>query len=153
MGEIKAACPDCIIRTTVMVGFPGESEEGFTSLCDSIKRWGVDIIGAFIYSREEGTKASRIKGHIKSNIKKARFEKVMELQNEILRKRLQRLIGSKTKVIVEEEGERFNTGRILEQAPDIDGMAFIKGRCIKGEIRGCKVVKTLDYDVVVELEI
>jgi ribosomal protein S12 methylthiotransferase len=54
---------------------------------------GVDIIGAFIYSREEGTKASRIKGHIKSNIKKARFEKVMELQNEILRKRLQGLIG------------------------------------------------------------
>lgn len=153
MGEIRAVCPDCIVRTTVMVGFPGESEEEFTSLCDFIKRWGVDIIGAFIYSREEGTKAFRIKGHIKSNIKRLRFEKVMELQNEISRERLQRLIGSKTKVIVEEEGERFNTGRILEQAPDVDGIAFIKGRCIKGEIRECKVVKTIDYDVVVELEI
>jgi ribosomal protein S12 methylthiotransferase len=75
----------------------------------------------------------------------------MEIQKEISKERLKRLIGQKTKVIVEGKDETSMTGRILTQAPDIDGIAFIKGDCAIGEIRDGKIVKTLDYDVIVEL--
>jgi ribosomal protein S12 methylthiotransferase len=84
-------------------------------------------------------------------VKNERFERVMETQRGISRKRLAQLVGKKTKVIVEEEGDPYMIGRIITQAPDVDGVAFIKGKASKGEIRDCTITKTLDYDVVVEI--
>jgi ribosomal protein S12 methylthiotransferase len=149
--KIRDRIPDAVLRTTVIVGFPGETDEEFGHLCEFLTAAQFDNLGAFIYSREEGTPAARLKGHLKKGVKKARFQKVMELQRQISKERLKRLKGNRVKVIVEsEEGSRM-VGRILQQAPDVDGLAFIRGDCKVGEIRDGVIVATLDYDVIVRL--
>jgi ribosomal protein S12 methylthiotransferase len=135
----------------VIVGFPGETDEEFSRLCAFLSTWQFDNLGAFMYSKEEGTDAARLKGHLRKGIKKERFQRVMELQKEISRDRLKRLKGRPTKVIVEAEEGTRKVGRILLQAPDVDGLAFIQGDCKVGEIREGVVAETLDYDVIVRL--
>ena len=151
ISKIRDRIPDATLRTTVIVGFPGETEEEFGQLCDFLGEWRFDNLGAFIYSKEEGTPAARLKGHWKKGIKKARFAKVMDLQKEISKEKLKRLNGERAKVIVESvEGTRM-VGRILQQAPDVDGLAFIQGECKVGQIRDGIITGTLDYDVIVRL--
>jgi ribosomal protein S12 methylthiotransferase len=143
--------PDAALRTTVMVGYPGETEDAFMSLCAFISAWEFDNLGAFIYSREAGTASARVKGHVPKSIKKRRYQKVMELQREISGRRLMRLKGREMPVVVEAREADAMTGRLLLQAPDVDGIAFIKGDCAPGEIRTGKVTGTTDYDVIVEV--
>jgi len=150
-GKIKSDMPDAVLRTTVMVGYPGETEEEFMSLCAFISAWEFDNLGAFIYSREAGTASARVKGHVPKSIKKRRYQKVMELQREISGRRLMRLKGREMPVVVEAREADAMTGRLLLQAPDVDGIAFIKGDCAPGEIRTGKVTGTTDYDVIVEV--
>ena len=152
LGDIRRTIPDAVLRTTVIVGFPGETEEEFSNLCDFIEKWEFDMLGAFMYSREEGTRAAKLKEQIKKGIKQQRYNRVMEIQMDISKRRLKRLVGKTMKVIVEgKEGGRM-VGRLLTQAPDIDGIVLIKGECNIGEIGEGKVVKTLDYDVIVEVQ-
>jgi len=148
---IKEKIPECTLRTTVIVGFPGETDDDFNGLCEFIKKWRFDNLGAFIYSKEEDTPAYKLKGHIKKQIKHKRFNTIMEIQKSISKENLKRLVGRKSLVIVEEETEDAIIGRLITQAPDIDGIAFIKGDCEPGEIKPCKIIKTLDYDVVVRV--
>ncbi len=150
-GKIKSDMPDAALRTTVMVGYPGEREDEFLSLCAFISEWEFDNLGAFIYSREAGTASARMKGHVPKGIKRRRYQKVMELQREISKKRLMRLKGREMPVVVEAREADSMTGRLLLQAPDVDGIAFIKGDCAVGQIRTGVVTGTTDYDVVVEL--
>jgi ribosomal protein S12 methylthiotransferase len=149
--KIRSAMPEVTLRTTVIVGFPGESNNDFDGLCDFVKKAEFDMLGAFTYSREEGTFASRLKGHVRENVRQKRFNMIMEIQKDISKTRLERLVGTKAKVIVEGYEKPYMVGRLLTQAPDIDGVAFIKGECKAGEIREGKIVKTLDYDVIVEV--
>ncbi len=149
--NVRNALPDVTLRTSLITGFPGETEEEFEALCAFIQKWEFDMLGVFMYSREEGTPAYRMKPQVKKSVKQKRYNTLMEIQKGISKKRFQRLIGRKTKVIVEGKDELSMTGRILTQAPDIDGIAFIKGDCAVGEIRDGKIVKTLDYDVIVEV--
>ncbi|MBA4416728.1 MAG: 30S ribosomal protein S12 methylthiotransferase RimO [Syntrophus sp. (in: bacteria)] len=149
--EMRTKLPDMTLRTTLIIGFPGETEEDFLNLCAFIRKWEFDALGAFTYSKEEGTRASTMKGHIKKGVKQERYNKIMEIQQEISKRRLARLVGRTMKVIIEGEEEEHKTGRLLIQAPDIDGIAFIKGEGKIGEIREGKIVKTLDYDVIVEI--
>jgi ribosomal protein S12 methylthiotransferase len=151
LDKIKKGIPEITLRTTVIVGFPGETDEDFHNLCNFVKKWEFDMLGAFMYSREEGTPASKMKGHVKKGIKQERYNKIMEIQKDISKRRLERLKGKDINVIIEGEDEVYMTGRIISQAPDIDGMAFIKGTCNMGEMREGKIVKTLDYDVIVEV--
>jgi ribosomal protein S12 methylthiotransferase len=151
LDRIRGDMPDITLRTSLITGFPGETEEEFEALCAFIKKWEFDMLGVFMYSREEGTPAYRMKPQIKKSVKQRRFNTLMEIQREISKKRLRRLLGSRTKVVVEGKDGSSMTGRMLTQAPDIDGVAFIKGDCAIGEIRDGKIVKTLDYDVIVEL--
>jgi ribosomal protein S12 methylthiotransferase len=149
--RIRNRLPDAVLRTTVIVGFPGETDEEFSRLCAFLSTWQFDNLGAFMYSKEEGTDAARLRGHPRKGIKKERFQRVMELQKEISRDRLKRLKGRPTKVIVDAEEGTRKVGRILLQAPDVDGLAFIQGDCKVGEIREGVVAETLDYDVIVRL--
>jgi ribosomal protein S12 methylthiotransferase len=149
--KIRSAMPEVTLRTTVIVGFPGELNNDFDGLCDFVKKAEFDMLGAFTYSREEGTPASRLKGHVRENVRQKRYNMIMEIQKDISKTRLERLVGTKAKVIVEGYEKPYMVGRLLTQAPDIDGVAFIKGECKAGEIREGKIVKTLDYDVIVEV--
>lgn len=150
--KIRQMMPDAVLRTTVMVGFPGETGEDFDNLCAFISRWEFDNLGSFMYSKEEGTPAAKMKGHLRKGVKKQRHQRIMALQKEISRKRLKRMIGKKMEVIVEAVEADGATGRIMLQAPDVDGIAFIKGDCRIGEIREGVVTGTLDYDVIMELQ-
>ncbi|HPU30727.1 MAG TPA: 30S ribosomal protein S12 methylthiotransferase RimO [Syntrophorhabdaceae bacterium] len=148
---IKEKIPECTIRTTVIVGFPKETEDDFNALCEFIKKWKFDNLGAFIYSKEEGTPAYKLKGHIKKQTKTKRFSILMELQKSISKENLKKMIGKDCLVIIEEKTKDMAIGRLIMQAPDIDGIAFIKGECEPGEIKPCKIIKTLDYDVIVRV--
>ena len=150
--KIRKEIPDVVLRTTVIVGFPGETGDEFENLMDFVRRQEFDMLGAFMYSREESTAAYRLRGHIKKGIKQSRYNAVMELQKTISQKRLKRLEGKTMKVIVEGKEEASMAGRLITQAPDIDGIAFIRGDCAIGEILDGKIVKTLDYDVIVEIQ-
>jgi len=152
LGRIRGSVPDITLRTTVIVGFPGESDEEFSGLCDFIKTWEFDMLGAFTYSREEGTPASKLKGHMRKPVKQARYNAIMAIQKDVSKRRLKRLEGRTVRVIVEGQERPYMVGRLLTQAPDIDGIAFVKGACAIGEIRKGKIVKTLDYDVIVEVQ-
>jgi ribosomal protein S12 methylthiotransferase len=151
LGKIRKAIPGVTLRTSIIVGFPTETEEEFQGLLAFVSEWEFDNLGAFVYSREEGTPAAGIKGQVKVGTKRKRFNRIMELQREISRKRLKRLLGQTMPVIVEDEGPEYMTGRLIIQAPDIDGVAFVRGDCERGLIYQGKVVKTLDYDVIVEV--
>jgi ribosomal protein S12 methylthiotransferase len=151
LGDIRERIPDAALRTTAIVGFPGETDDDFECLYEFIKKWEFDMLGAFMYSKEEGTGAYKMKGHVKKGVKRLRYNRIMEVQKEISKKRLAMLQGKTTKVIVEGKEEGHMVGRLLTQAPDIDGIAFIKGKCVAGEICEGKIVKTLDYDVIVEV--
>ncbi len=150
-GKIRDRMADVVLRTTVMVGYPGESEEDFANLCDFVAKWEFDNLGAFIYSREKGTPAARMKGHPTKSVKKRRYQRIMEIQKEISKKRLERLRGREIPVIVEAREAAGMTGRTMLQAPDVDGIAFIRGPCEVGEIRKGTVAATLDYDVIIEV--
>ncbi len=152
LGVLRERIPDAVLRTTVIVGFPGETDEDFVNLCEFVKKWEFDMLGAFMYSREEGTRANKMKGHVKKGVKRSRYNGIMEIQKEISKKRLSLMLGKTAKVIVEGKGDGHMIGRLLTQAPDIDGIAFVNGDCATGEICEGKIVKTLDYDVIVEVQ-
>jgi ribosomal protein S12 methylthiotransferase len=149
--RIKEIMPDAALRTTIMVGYPGETAGDFANLCAFVAETRFDNLGAFIYSREKGTRADRITGHVRKAVKRERYRAVMELQQGISKERLGRLVGRTEKVIVEAREAGATTGRLLVQAPDVDGIAFIRGDCRPGEIREGIVTGTLDYDVIIDL--
>lgn len=151
LAMVRDRMPDAVLRTSIIVGFPSEKDEEFESLLSFLTEHQFDMLGAFTYAREEGTPAYTLKGQVTKKVKQQRYIRLMESQKEITRARLSRLKGKTVKVIVENDGEDPKAGRMLLQAPDIDGIAFIKGDCRTGEIRDAKVLKTLDYDVVVEV--
>jgi ribosomal protein S12 methylthiotransferase len=111
--KIKGRLPDVTLRTTVIVGFPGESTDDFAGLCDFIEKGEFDMLGAFTYSREEGTPAFRLKGHMRKNEKQRRYNKIMEIQKDISKQRLERLVGTKARVIVEGYEKPYMVGRLL----------------------------------------
>lgn len=148
---MRRRLPGAVLRTSIIVGFPTETEEEFEALLSFVRRHQFDMLGAFMYSREEGTAAYRMKGQIRKGVKRDRYLSLMETQKEISRARLADLLGKTVKVIVEDAAASPKVGRMLTQAPDIDGIAFVNGACAEGDIREGKVVKTLDYDVVVEV--
>lgn len=148
---IRIRMPDATLRTTMIVGFPGETDEEFEELCSFIRAAQFDNLGAFVYSKEEATPAYKLKGQVRAPVKRQRHSRLMQIQQEISKERLKRLTGRSMHVVVEgEEGDGM-IGRLLVQAPDVDGLAFIQGECKAGEIRKGQVVRTLDYDVIVRV--
>ncbi len=151
LGMMRESIPHAVLRTSIIVGFPSETDEEFENLLSFLGDHQFDMLGAFRYAREKGTPSYKLKGQITNKVKNLRYIRLMEIQKEISRIRLSRLKGQTVKIIVENDTEDPKTGRMLLQAPDIDGIAFIKGRCRAGDICDAKVLKTLDYDVVVEV--
>ncbi|MDO8445960.1 MAG: 30S ribosomal protein S12 methylthiotransferase RimO [Deltaproteobacteria bacterium] len=153
--RLREAIPDLTLRTSVIVGFPGEAEKDFTDLLNFIEEFEFDRLGAFTYSREEGTPASLLKRHIPENVKMERYNRVMALQKIISRKRNKEHIGRVEKVIVDgvsDESEFLLSGRTEGQAPDIDGITYItSGTVSPGDIVSVRIVDASDYDLVGEI--
>lgn len=153
--SLRKDLPDLIIRTSVIVGFPGETETDFRELLNFIEEFEFDRLGAFTYSREGGTPASILKRHISEKVKKERYNRVMALQKIISRKKNRMHIGRIEKVIVDgisEESEFLLSGRTAGQAPDIDGITYItSGTASAGDIVNVRITDASDYDLVGEI--
>ena len=155
VAKIRKEIPDAIIRTTVMVGFPTESDEDFQKLYDFVEETKFDRLGAFSYSKEDGTPAEKIKGHIHPMTKKSRYNKIMKLQQKISEENAKKQIGRELKVLLEERSfdGKYYIGRSYMDVPDIDGVVFVNcnEENLEGTFVNVKIVKAQDYDLVGEI--
>lgn len=153
--KIRKEIPEAIIRTTVMVGFPGETKEDFEELYDFVKEAKFDRLGAFSYSKEEGTPAARIKTQVHPMTKKSRYNKIMELQQEISKDVSNKYVGRELEVLLEERSfdGKYYIARSYMDVPDIDGVVFVNcdEENLEGEFVKVKVVNARDYDLIAEL--
>jgi ribosomal protein S12 methylthiotransferase len=149
---LREKIPGITLRTSVIVGFPGETEEDFNLLLDGVRDGRFNHLGVFKYSDEEGTPALRLKDKVPQEIIDERFQKVYELQKEIARELNQEFVGQTIDVLVEgvhEETELLLQGRHQGQAPDIDGRVIINdGQAKAGDIVKVEITEVLDYDLV-----
>lgn len=122
--KIREKIPEAVIRTTLIAGFPGETEEEFCELADFVKRARFDRLGVFAYSREEGTPADKLDGHLPDEIKTGRAEKLMAIQKEISADKCREKIGTVNEALVEGLAENKYYGRTAADAPEIDGKVF-----------------------------
>ena len=153
--RIRNRVPGITLRTTFMVGFPGETDDDFQRLMDFTTEARFERMGVFKFSAEEGAKASAFPDQVPQRIKENRRRKLMALQRRISREANQAMIGRIVPVLVEgvsSETELLLTGRTGGMAPEIDGRVLInKGTAAAGEIRPVKITETHDYDLVGEV--
>ena len=154
IGRIRDRVEGAVLRTSVIVGFPGETEDEFGELVDFLEDTRFDRLGAFIYSREDGTPAGAMSDQVSEKAKKQRFDRVMSLQQRISGENNRKLLGSKQKVLIDEpdetDPEQF-TGRSYMDAPEVDGLVYVKGKGLRvGEFKDVRITGTLEYDLIGE---
>lgn len=153
VAKLRENIPDITIRTTAIVGFPGETEEEFCDLCDFIKEVKFDRFGAFTYSREEGTPAYDFENQIDEQVKQDRLDKIMSYQLDISSELNEKKLGKTIKVIYEGYDYVADScyGRSEADAPDIDGKVYFNlpedKRPREGEFLNVKITETVDYDL------
>ena len=154
VGRIRSALPECVIRTTIMLGFPGETDEDFDMVYDFVKTNRFNWMGSFVYSREEGTYAWDLtdeKTHeALSKVASRRQKKLEKLQEKITSGHLQEFVGKEYDVLIEEliEGEDLAIGRIWAQAPEVDGLTVVMGRGMEpGKVYRCGITKVNGVDL------
>jgi ribosomal protein S12 methylthiotransferase len=154
IAKVRKALPDSMIRSTFLVGFPGETDEDFAVLQGFQREARLDWLGVFPYSREEGTPAYAMKPRIPKKTAEARKRSIEEEQERITPSRLQRFLGRSIDVLVEEEveGSELCLGRGWMQAPDVDGLVVLKGRFSPGELVRARIVAVNGVDLEAEPE-
>lgn len=126
--DIRKEISDVVLRTSLIVGFPGETKDDFEQLLNFVKTAKFDKLGAFMYSKEEGTPAAKMENQIHGNTKKSRYNKLMKLQQQVSKENLEKRIGKISVVLVENVSfdRKYYVGRTMQDAPDIDGVVYIK---------------------------
>jgi len=155
INKLRDKIPDICLRTTLITGFPGETEEEFEDMKEFVKTMKFDRLGVFSYSKEEGTPASRLKDQIPKKIKEQRKNILMALQRQICAEKSKEFIGKHLEVLIDGKiaGEDVYCGRTYRDAPDIDGMVFVKtkGELLSGEFVKVKITEAEEYDLVGEI--
>ena len=149
--KLRNEIPNVVIRTTVMVGFPGETKEDFEELYNFLKEAKFDKLGCFSYSKEDGTPAARIKEQIHPMTKKSRYNKIMSLQQKISKENLQLQIGKEVEILIEEKiANKIYVGRTYMDVPEIDGVAYITTEqdLNIGDFAKAKIVDVDNYDLI-----
>ena len=150
--KLRQEIPEVIIRTTVMVGFPGESEVDFEELYNFLQEAKFDKLGCFAYSKEDGTPASRLKEQIHPMTKKSRLNKIMSLQQKISKQNLKNKIGKEVEVLVEDKSFDGKTyiGRSYMDVPEIDGVVYIESdeEIQIGSFVKCTITDVKEYDLI-----
>lgn len=152
--NLRKSVPDIVIRTTFIVGFPGESDDDFNQLVDFIEDIKFDKLGVFEYSKEEGTSAASLDEQISDSIKEERKNEIMAIQSEISAEILSKKIGKKLEVLIEEEVDEENyVGRTYMDSPEIDGVTYVHSakNLEIGSFVKVDVVDSLDYDLIGEI--
>lgn len=145
--KMRSAMPDLAIRTTFIVGYPGETEEEFAGLKQFVSDLRFDRVGAFTYSYEASTPSSTVSWQVPDDVKEARREELMALQQPISLARNQALVGKVLPVLVEGYGDGVSVGRTYRDAPEIDGMVFVPGELPLGEIVPIRIDGAMAYDL------
>ena len=152
LNRIRKAIPDATIRTTLIVGFPGETEENFQELKEYVREFEFDYAGVFKYSREEDTVAYNLPDQVPEEIKERRYAELVNLQSEIAERKNRRFLGQEIEVMIDgvsSESEYLLEGRTRGQALEIDGKVLTTdGTARPGEIVKVKVEQNFEYDFV-----
>jgi ribosomal protein S12 methylthiotransferase len=155
LNKLRERVPGIIIRTSIIVGFPGEDENDFDEILSFIKENKFDRLGVFTYSREEGTPASKLKQQVNKSTKTKRHNKIMEIQNKICHIKNSERLNKIYNTIVEGVSEDgiFYFGRTYAETPDIDGLIYFTGKTQleKGEFVNVKILNIDEYDLIGEV--
>ena len=155
---IREQIPNVVLRTSLIVGFPGETKEDFEELKEFVKKAKFDKLGTFTYSKEDGTPAEKLPDQIHGNTKKARYHQIMKVQQEISKELQRKKIGKTYEVLIEDMSfdGKYYIGRTMQDVPEMDGIVYIKNKTDKKpeeilhHFINCKVTEVSDYDMVAE---
>ena len=154
--KLREEIPNIVIRTTVMVGFPGETKEDFEQLYEFVKNTKFDRLGAFSYSKEENTPAEKLKEQIHPSTKRSRYNKIMKLQKEIANENQKELIGKELEVLIETKtfDNKYYVGRSYREVPEIDSLIYIKTEEdeLEGKFVKCQITGVHGYDLIGKIE-
>ena len=149
--DLRAKCPEIALRTTFIVGFPGETDAAFESLVGFVERVRFDRMGVFTYSREEGTPAAKMTKRVPRKVAAARLDELMLLQQQISLEKNQSFIGKKMQVLVEGETEDGMFGRSYRDAPEIDGLVYLPGsKAQPGTFVEATIAEATEYDLIAD---
>lgn len=151
LDSLRQAMPDIALRTTFIVGYPGETDAQFQALLDFMAETQFDHVGVFRYSREPGTPAADLPGQIPEEVKQARYERAMTLQQEISRARNLALVGRVMEVLVDGAGDGITVGRTYRDAPEIDGLVLVAEELPVGSLIRVRITGAMEYDLLGEV--
>lgn len=147
IGKMRAAMPDLALRTTFIVGYPGETREEFEALIDLMTEIRFDRVGVFTFSFEVGTPSEPLGDPIPPEVKQERLERLMMLQQRISLEKNQALVGHTLQTLIEGRGDYLSLGRSYRDAPEIDGMVIVEGEVPVGEMVPVRITSALPYDL------
>ena len=146
--RLREAIPDIRIRTTLIVGYPGETDDEFKQLYDFIEEMEFDRLGIFTYSEEEGTLAEALKDDVPTDVKHERKVEIMDLQANISSEKNNAMVGATLKVLVDKSGDTVSVGRTEFDSPEIDNIVHIKGVVKKGEFVDVKIDSSNEFELI-----
>lgn len=155
INKIRKEIPEVVLRTSLIVGFPGETWEDFEELQEFVQKTKFDKLGTFMYSKEDGTPAAKLPEQIHGNTKKSRYNKIMSIQQKVSNENLKNKIGKEVEVLIEDisfDG-KYLIGRTKQDVPEEDGIIYIKnvGQNLVNTFVKAKVTDVKDYDLIGEL--
>jgi ribosomal protein S12 methylthiotransferase len=147
LGKMRSKIPNLSIRTTFIVGYPGETDEEYQALVDFVNEIRFDRVGTFQFSFEEGTTSAPLGDPVPASVKQERFEQLMELQQGISMQVNQSYVGKTLDVLVEGFDNGISIGRSYRDAPEIDGLVLVEGRLEIGQIAPVRITGAMAYDL------
>jgi len=148
INRLRSAIPEIAIRTTLIVGYPGETDDDFNSLLAFVEEMKFDRLGIFTYSEEEGTGAAHLDDNIPRQVKDDRKNILLDIQHEISLDRNESFIDKTLKVLVDQEGENVSVGRTEYDSPEIDNIVHIQGKVDKGNFVRVKIESANEYELI-----
>jgi ribosomal protein S12 methylthiotransferase len=146
--RLREAMPDLALRTSFIVGYPGETEEEFQALLQFMDQIAFDRVGVFRYSREEGTMAAGLPGQISPRVKEERYSRAMSLQQGISMRKNAQFVGRDLQVLIEGVGDGISVGRSYRDAPEVDGVVLVQNERPVSEFSLVHITGALEYDLV-----
>ena len=147
ISRLREAIPEIALRTTLIVGYPGETEEHFNTLRDFVEEIRFDRLGIFTYSEEDGTLAADLDDSVPRQVKDDRKNQLLEIQHDISLDKNESFIGKTLKVLVDESGEDVSVGRTEFDSPEIDNIVHIKGKAVKGTFIDVMIESANEYEL------
>ncbi len=152
VGKLRRAMPDIAIRTTFIVGYPGETNEEFETLMQFVEKMRFDRVGVFTYSYEIGTPSAELPDQVPDDVKESRRDLLMQVQQDISHQRNQRFVGRTLPILVEGANDGLSVGRSYRDAPEIDGVVVVEGELPVGEMVPVRVTGAMAYDLVATVD-